>query len=265
MQALAVGTAASASVRGRALSTAGIATLFQGNFAQATALLTESLEQFRTSGSAHGMAICLTFLGYMAAFTLDRERVAQLLDEASALRPQLTHPVPTAYLVSFLGVAHGSQGDLEPAARCLEESLELFRALGHSRGMRQCLAFLGHVNLFRSEPAVAARLFGEGLELSRHSQDALDIQGCLLGLGVVAAVEGQSTRAARLWGASEHLRQEHGLILIPLARVGVGYDALVAKAREQLGKAAFAAAWEEGRTMPLDGAINYALEGDSCR
>jgi len=40
------------------------------------------------------------------------------------------------------------------------------------------------------------------------------------------------------------------------------YARSVDRVREQLGEAAFAAAWDEGRALPLDQAIAYALGDD---
>jgi hypothetical protein len=68
---------------------------------------------------------------------------------------------------------------------------------------------------------------------------------------------GDSASAARLLGSTASLREE----------VGIG-EAWVARDREealdlvraQLDEAAFAQAWEDGAQLPLDGAIDLALE-----
>jgi hypothetical protein len=73
----------------------------------------------------------------------------------------------------------------------------------------------------------------------------------------VAAVRGRPERAARLLGTSAALRDEMGATLTLVARTDHEY-ALNA-ARAELGEDAFAAAWEQGRTMPLEEAISAVL------
>src|SRR5207245_8123823 len=60
---------------------------------------------------------------------------------------------------------------------------------------------------------------------------------------------GEARRAARLFGASEVLREEMGRPLPPSNRSR--YDRDVASARREMADAAFAEAWQEGRSMPL--------------
>ena len=60
-------------------------------------------------------------------------------------------------------------------------------------------------------------------------------------------------RAATLSGAAEALRTE----MVPLDRVH--YEQILAAARVQVDDATWAAAWAEGRAMPLEQAVAYAL------
>nr|MDQ6923461.1 hypothetical protein [Pseudomonadota bacterium] len=63
----------------------------------------------------------------------------------------------------------------------------------------------------------------------------------------------------RIWGAVERLRTESGSPLPPKDRPV--YDRRVAAARAALGDdAAFDRAWQEGRALTLEQAIELALE-----
>jgi DNA-binding NarL/FixJ family response regulator len=64
--------------------------------------------------------------------------------------------------------------------------------------------------------------------------------------GVVAA-RGEFRWAAQLWGAAEALHEAIAIPLPPADRAE--YEQAVQSARAQLGASAFAAAWQEGRTM----------------
>jgi len=64
----------------------------------------------------------------------------------------------------------------------------------------------------------------------------------------VGVSQGRAVRAARLWGASDALLET---LRIPLfSNCMVRRERGVAAARAQLGEAAFAAAWAEGRSQP---------------
>jgi hypothetical protein len=63
-----------------------------------------------------------------------------------------------------------------------------------------------------------------------------------------------------LWGAAEALRQAIGARQAPAARAT--HERLMAAAREQLGDAAFDAAWAEGQAMTPEQAIALALKAE---
>ena len=73
---------------------------------------------------------------------------------------------------------------------------------------------------------------------------------CLEGLAGVAGATGQPERAARLFGVSTALRDAIGTPLPPAERIS--YERSMTDVRAQLGEAAFAAAWAEGRATPLE-------------
>jgi hypothetical protein len=72
---------------------------------------------------------------------------------------------------------------------------------------------------------------------------------CLEIIGAIAAEQGYGDRAARLFGAANRLREELGTTLPPFERE-LNERALAAVHR-QLGEAAYAAAWAEGRAMTI--------------
>ena len=70
---------------------------------------------------------------------------------------------------------------------------------------------------------------------------------CLEALAETMAAEGAATWATQLWGTAEVEREHCGLPMFPVDRRD--YEATVAHVRLQLGEAAFAAAWSEGRSL----------------
>ena len=110
---------------------------------------------------------------------------------------------------------------------------------------------------------LATKHFTEALVSCRDLGDRTGTAWCLAGLAGVAALDEEPERAARLWAAAEALRQSIGAREAPASRAT--RERLIAQAREQLGEAAFAAAWAEGQKMTMEEAIAEALGGEAAR
>jgi len=108
--------------------------------------------------------------------------------------------------------------------------------------------------------AAAGALRREGLVIQRELGDRRGIAYSLEGLAeAVVAARGSSRRAARILGAAERLREEIGTPLPPIDLPQ--YEQRVASARAALGdNAAFDRAWQEGRALTLEEAIELALK-----
>jgi len=104
----------------------------------------------------------------------------------------------------------------------------------------------------------AARFLKESLALNREIGSWEYVAYCLEGFAGLAGARTQGARAARLWGAAEALRETISAPLPPADRPD--YDRSMAAARAHLGEVPFAVAWEGGKAMTPDEAIEYALE-----
>jgi tetratricopeptide (TPR) repeat protein len=150
------------------------------------------------------------------------------------------------------------QGDYPAARALLEESLAIHRELGDLFGVAFLRNTLGDVALNQGDYPAARALHEESLAIFREIGERWGIPYSLEGLAAVGASLRDSLRAARIWGAAERLRAEIGTPLKPNVRPG--YDRRVAAARVASGDdAAFDSAWQEGRGLTLDQAINLAL------
>jgi hypothetical protein len=119
------------------------------------------------------------------------------------------------------------------------------------------LCNLGHVALHEHDYVRARALFEECLPLQRRLES---IRGFLLivaGLAGIVEANGKPQQAARLLGAVQASFQA----LAPDLEAAdhMEYDHILAAARAELDPTTFNAAWEEGRKMTLEQAIEYAL------
>jgi non-specific serine/threonine protein kinase len=133
------------------------------------------------------------------------------------------------------------------------------RELQHGNGVADSLYSLGNVVCEQGDYSTARQMFEEGLAIRRERGDRRGMVASLAGLVVVVAARGEVLRAAWLWGAAEKGRADIGSQLSKNDQSR--YDRRVAAARVALGDdAAFDHAWEEGRAMTLEHAIELALE-----
>ena len=100
-------------------------------------------------------------------------------------------------------------------------------------------------------------LLRQALILWRDLADLRDVGVGLDGLALAAAAQGQMRRAARLFGAATAVRERPGLIGNPIREDD--HARAVEATRSSLGEAGFVAAWEEGRALSLELAIETAL------
>jgi len=107
--------------------------------------------------------------------------------------------------------------------------------------------------------ACAKALFEESLSIRADLGERTEIACVLAGVADAAAGLGDALRAARIWGAEERLREEIGSPL--LTQDQRQHERSVGSARAALGDdAAFDRAWQHGRALTLEQAIELGLE-----
>lgn len=240
------------------LSNLGVVASHQGDFGSARALFEESLTIVRQLEDAWGVAIALGNLGRVANEVGDYPAARSRHEESLAIKRKLGDRAGIANaLESLANVAH-AQGDLPTAKALRVESLVIVRELGDRMSIALSLTNHGAVACDQGEFVTARELFTESLVNLKELGDRRNIASALEGLAAVAAALDGPLHAARLWGAVERLRREIGAPPAGYAKAGV--DTRVAAARAAMGdEAAFVQAWQEGRALTLEKAIELAL------
>jgi predicted ATPase/class 3 adenylate cyclase len=217
---------------------------YQGDHRQAVALVEEALELSRSRGHRQVVAYSLGHLAGMLQSYGEHERATALLEEALALSRELGITMVVARSLANLAEIAHAEGQHARAAPLLEESATLFRELGDTGGIGWALFILGQVALAQGDPERAAAHLLESLALRRELGYRGAIAECLERLADVAAARGHPERAARLLGAVAAARGAPSAAPDPFG----GMD-----------REAFVAAWAAGRAMSLDQAAAHAL------
>ncbi len=285
---------------GVAASLNGLGTLaaMQGEFAEARTFLEESLALRRMLGDQQGISASLRNLGFVATSQTDYAAARAFHEESLALERQIGNQDGIATALLGLGGVATSQADDAAARAFYEESLALYRQLGDQDGITVSLRSLGGVASDQGEHAAARAFYEESLALYRQLGDQHGIADTLNGLGEVAYSQGEYTAAwvffeesimaqrqigdqygiswslhciaklaqvqdralktVRLLGAADTL---HEVMDAPLnLKDQEERDKLLSASRASLGDASFISAWEAGRAMSIDQAVEYALE-----
>jgi tetratricopeptide (TPR) repeat protein len=227
------------------------------DYKQAEQLGGESLSLSREAGDNWGAAWALGILGLVAHQERDLPKARALMEESIQGMRAMGHPWGTTIMLVNLGIVAREQGDLAGAVAIFEEALTEFRQLGDKSYVSYTQLNLGTVASALGEHARAARFYADSLALRKELEDRRGMATCVAALACTTAGLGDFERAARLFGAAEAMRERLGGSVPALIRAE--HDARVAETRRALGEDRFKTAWDAGRAMPAEQAIEFAL------
>jgi predicted ATPase/DNA-binding XRE family transcriptional regulator len=174
-------------------------------------------------------------------------------EEGLAVARRTAKPFLTGLFLENLGGLYLRLGDLDKAGEFSAEALAVLSEIGDRYRANIANATLAWIDLERNAVSAATQRWEEALSAARELGDPWFLGNAFAGFAGVAAMSGDVRRAARLLGAAEEQRLTSGRSALPhdheAGRIG-------ATARAALGEAAFAAAWEEGRTVPIEQIID---------
>jgi hypothetical protein len=133
----------------------------------------------------------------------------------------------------------------------------MFNELGDKYGIASSLQHIGYLALMEGDDAQAQNLIEQGLTIARGAGPKWLSVVCLARLAGLVAVRGQTVDAVRLWAAAEALMAARASYMDSADRIY--YERTIAPACVAVSEEALERARAEGRAMPLEEAIPYAL------
>ena len=227
----------------------------------------QALALFRELGDRVGLGRALGTLASVLARYGEHATADTLNAEALALRREVGDRRGVAMLLNNMGSQANLAGKYARALPLLEESLQVCRELDDADAtLIWPLSTLGETLLEQGEYTRARALLTEGMQVAQQLRSKDHLTYYLEDFAWLAAMQGvaeqrteeQARRAARLFGAAEAQREAMGQRLAGTELAL--HDRHVVSARAHLDAVAWSAAWAEGRAMPLEQAIAYALE-----
>ena len=178
---------------------------------------------------------------------------------------QLLRPLGQNWLLATsllnLGTASVHARDGARARSLLEEAGSVYDRLGDRHFSGRASMQRGFAWMVDGDIGRAASLISEALRTFAELEDAWGTAECLEAMAAVRAAEGSAERAARTGGAAEVLRAT--ITVLPLAWDRVWTESYLEGARESVGTEVWQSAWDAGRAMSLEDALEDALATQS--
>ena len=243
-------------VRVDALYIAAMATSFLGDGSAAVAYAEEGLALARELNDPFALGRAHYVVGVARAFSGDVGRAAVAYEEAVSLLRTTGVTSWGAMALAELGDTRLMTGDVAAAVPLLDEALALLRRIESPLGIALTLGERAHAARLQGDQVLAGRLFAESIAVAEEIGSQRLLRGGVAGQAGVALALGQPERAVRLLGAVEAESETRGVGRIAHA---AHTQRIAADARARLGESAFAAAWNEGRSLRFADALADAL------
>ncbi|WP_207010875.1 ATP-binding protein [Nocardioides aromaticivorans] len=201
----------------------------------------------RRVGDAGIAAEAATLAGHAAVFVGALDEARTLLDDAlaGAVREQLAWI--EAHTLVALGQLALVRSDLAEAGRVLGRALGIARDLRNDFTLVTCLTRSATVTALRGDAAATADLLAESIGRALDARMSWPLSYSLPAMAGVAVRVGDARAAAVLLAASASLSVADAVDpRFPVSRELAEQD--LASARDRLGEALFAEAWQAGRT-----------------
>lgn len=246
-------------LRSAALTALGLLARMRGDRGRSRDAGQRSLEIARRADDWPGVARALTICALAAQDDGDYDRATRLNEEALALGREVADPSIVAVALNSLGETARLEGDFERARTMYRQVLA---ETGDVANDEIAYFNLGQVAVELGEAEAAQESYRRSMQLGTSTNNRWILSYALIGMGQ-ALVESDPVRAVQLMGAGEALRKVVGSVLY--AADPSLLERSIGKAREALDPATFESAWNAGRSMSLEEALDAAVPGGFFR
>jgi len=254
-----VTSTAQSTVWAKALLGNAVLSWYHGHIEHILPLLERSADLSISVGNARDIVLAWDLVAVLAAYRGEHEQSAEWYRRSLALMRETGDRWGLAWTLGSQGFSAFNLQQFDQAEKIFTAALAIFRELGDVWSIMFASTCLGLTlvqqgDYERAEQVLMDGGFTHGLGSRANVPESLE------GLAACALAQGYIKRAVQLSGAAEALREAVGSSMSPAVQ-SIRADCL-ARARSQLDEPTFTAAWEAGRAMSLEQAIEYALEGD---
>jgi tetratricopeptide (TPR) repeat protein len=226
---------------------------FRRAYAKATARYQQSLQIFRQLDRPARAATVVNNLAVLHEWRGEVARAIELYSEALEVYRALDDEEGVAQTLMNMAPLLGQQQRYDEAEQMLQGAIAVYRSLEDTRLVAGCLTNLGMIHLYRGLPQQAISSVREALDLFVSIGDKVGIIEAFEGISLALTAQGYFMPATRLLSAAGALREQVGTPAPESERTSI--EDACRRQRQGLGDGVFRAAWQEGRSIPLEAAI----------
>jgi predicted ATPase len=218
-----------------------------------------AIELARSLGNVGWLASNLSALALYLASNGDLETAQEYLNESDQLSRQFNLNPPPRDFHSAYGQIALIGGDFKKARASFEESAETHLEAGNRHEYLWARVRLGFVALRQGNLEEANQIFSETAQDFRKDKHTSGVVFALEGLAGSYVAMDKTDYAACLVGWTDATREKFGDSRLLLEQEDI--NQIMATCIATMGEVAFSNAYGKGKTMSLDEAVAYALEG----
>jgi predicted ATPase/serine/threonine protein kinase len=234
----------------------------RGDFPAAALLFERCVAIWKDLGDSADLARALSNLASVKKLQGDYARASSLYDECLAMFRKAGDEAGVAWTLNYQGDVAREKADFPAARSFCEQSLAAFRQLRDGWGIASALSDLACLSCDQGNNAESRRLYGESIKMFQELGHKRGIARVLEYLAANAAAQSNAVQALHLAGTAAALRQRLGVPLAPAEAPRL--EKALEFARRALGNAAGTTAWMEGWSMPVEQAVQEALNNDAA-
>jgi tetratricopeptide (TPR) repeat protein len=233
----------------------------RGDLTAASLLFERCVALWKEIGDGADVARALSNLASVMKLQGEYARASSLYDECLTMFGKVGDGVGAAWTLNYLGDVARERGDLASARSFCERSLAAFRQMRDDWGIASVLSDLASLTYDQGDNDAAHRLYGESLKTFVDLGHRRGIARVLECVAAIAAAQSNAEQSLHLAGAAAALRRRVGAPLTASEQAKL--EKALEFARRTLGNPAGLAAWMEGWAMPVEQAVQEALDGSA--
>ncbi len=230
----------------------------RGDFPAAALLFERCVAIWKDLGDSADLARALSNLAGMMKLEGDYARAYSLYEECLAMFREAGDEAGVAWTLNYQGDVARERADFPAARSFCAQSLAAFRKLNDGWGIASTLCDLACLSCDQGNNAESRRLYGESIKMFQELGHKRGIARVLEYLAANAAAQSNAEQSLHLAGTAAALRQRLGVPLAPTEALRL--EKALEFARRTLGNAAGTTAWMEGWSMPVEQAVQEALD-----
>jgi len=218
----------------------------------------QAIRLFRQAEDWRMLAQCLTSTANHALLNDNLKLAQKCLEEAILLNDQLKDKDTTTDLLNARAQMAMLRGNYNQARIYWQEELGISEELGARMDTLWCQSHLGYLALYEGNLTEASDIFLETAREFFNDKNRVGVVFNLEGIASLYVAIGKPEFAARLIGWADATRKNIDDPRPLLEQADV--DKIIVACLAKMGEAAFSDAYETGKIMSLEEALEYALE-----